>query len=59
MYGMKWEKGFTLQILMHHEIHHRGQMTVLMRQEGLKNPGIMGPSKEEWEQNTQISDSLS
>lgn len=48
MYGMKWPKGLTLRILMDHEIHHRGQMTVLMRQAGLKVPGIYGPSKEEW-----------
>jgi uncharacterized damage-inducible protein DinB len=38
----------TLQILVRHEIHHRGQMTVLMRQARLKLPGIYGPSKEEW-----------
>ncbi|MCK4657684.1 MAG: hypothetical protein KAT85_11650, partial [candidate division Zixibacteria bacterium] len=30
-------------------IHHRGQMTVLMRQAGLKVPGVYGPSMEEWE----------
>jgi uncharacterized damage-inducible protein DinB len=33
---------------MSHEIHHRGQMTVLMRQAGLKVPGVYGPSREEW-----------
>jgi uncharacterized damage-inducible protein DinB len=48
MYGFKWPRGLTLRILMDHEIHHRGQMTVLMRQAGLKVPGIMGPSREEW-----------
>ncbi len=48
MYGMKWPKGLTLRILMDHEIHHRGQMTVLMRQAGLKVPGVYGPSKDEW-----------
>lgn len=50
MYGEKWARGFTLKILMDHEIHHRGQMTVLMRQAGLKVPGIYGPAKEEWGQ---------
>lgn len=50
MYGMKWPKGLTLSILIYHEIHHRGQMTVLMRQAGLKVPGVCGPSKEEWAQ---------
>jgi uncharacterized damage-inducible protein DinB len=48
MYGQMWKNGVTLQILISHQIHHRGQMTVLMRQAGLKVPGIMGPSKEEW-----------
>lgn len=48
MYGEKWKRGFMLQVLIRHEIHHRGQLTVLMRQAGLKVPGIYGPSKEEW-----------
>jgi uncharacterized damage-inducible protein DinB len=48
MYGMTWKRGLTLGILMNHEIHHRSQMTVLMRQAGLKVPGVYGPSKEEW-----------
>ena len=50
LYGETWPRGLTLQILIHHEIHHRGQLTVLMRQAGLKVPGIYGPSKEEWGQ---------
>ena len=49
MYGEKWERGFTLYVLLVHEVHHRGQMTVLMRQAGLMVPGIFGPSMEEWE----------
>ena len=48
MYGEQWPRGLTLSILLNHEIHHRGQMTVLMRQAGLRVPGIYGPSKEEW-----------
>jgi len=48
LYGQKWKKGMTLLVLIQHEVHHRGQMTVLMRQAGLKVPGVMGPSKEEW-----------
>lgn len=48
MYGMKWKKGYTLYILVMHQAHHRGQLTVLMRQAGLKVPGVCGPSKEEW-----------
>ncbi len=50
MYGEQWERGKTLAILIHHEIHHRGQMTVLLRQAGEKLPGVFGPSKEEWGQ---------
>lgn len=48
MYGEKWKKGLTLLYLMLHQAHHRGQMTVLMRQAGLIVPGIYGPAKEEW-----------
>ncbi len=48
MYGEKWPRGLTLAVLMHHDMHHRGQMTVLMRQAGLKVPGIYGPAQEEW-----------
>jgi len=50
MYGQKWKRGFTLNVLIKHEIHHRGQITVLLRQAGLKVPGIYGPAKEEWPQ---------
>lgn len=48
MYGEKWTRGATLASLVNHQIHHRAQMTVLMRQAGLKVPGIYGPSREEW-----------
>jgi len=48
MYGQRWQRGFSLAALVNHEIHHRGQMTVLMRQAGGKVPGLFGPSKEEW-----------
>jgi len=48
MYGEPWKKGFVLSVLLAHEVHHRGQMTVLMRQAGLKVPGVYGPSREEW-----------
>ncbi len=48
LYGEKWKRGSTAQILLHHDIHHRGQMTILMRIAGLKVPGVYGPAKEEW-----------
>ena len=47
-YGENWKKGFMLEVLIRHEIHHRGQMTVLMRQAGLTVPGVYGPSYDEW-----------
>ena len=49
MYGESWARGLTLQALVFHEIHHRGAMTVLMRQAGLVVPGIYGPNREETE----------
>lgn len=48
MYGETWSRGLTLFYFIAHQAHHRGQMTVLMRQAGLPVPGIYGPSKEEW-----------
>lgn len=50
MYGDTWKKGTVLSVLIKHQAHHRGQLTVLMRQSGLKVQGIYGPSKEEWAQ---------
>jgi uncharacterized damage-inducible protein DinB len=47
LYGREWPRGVTLMVVLHHEIHHRGQMTVLMRQAGLKVPGVYGPSADE------------
>lgn len=48
MYGEMWMRGKTLTALVCHQTHHRGQMTILMRQSGLKVPGVYGPSREEW-----------
>ena len=48
MYGQTWKRGFTLLCLVTHHAHHRGQMTVLMRQAGLQPIGVYGPAKEEW-----------
>ena len=50
MYGEKWELRKMFYVLLKHQAHHRAQLTVLMRQAGLKVPGIYGPSKEEWAQ---------
>ncbi|BDQ03644.1 DinB family protein [Ignavibacterium sp.] len=48
MYGEKWKRGTTLSVIINHQIHHRAQLTVVMRLLGLKVPGIYGPAKEEW-----------
>ena len=48
MYGEQWAVGFALWALIGHQSHHRGQMTVLMRQAGLTVPGVYGPAREEW-----------
>lgn len=48
LYGERWKKGLTFLILIKHEIHHRAQITVLMRQAGIVVPNIYGPAKEGW-----------
>jgi uncharacterized damage-inducible protein DinB len=50
IYGQEWEGRKILSILVKHQIHHRAQMTVLMRLLNLKVPGLYGPAKEEWSQ---------
>jgi len=42
----KIPRGKLLRGLIEHQTHHRGQMTVLLRQAGLTVPGVMGPTKE-------------
>jgi uncharacterized damage-inducible protein DinB len=48
IFGQQLPNGVTLSLLNQHQIHHRGQITVLMRQAGLKVPGVYGPAREEW-----------
>ena len=43
-----WSRGKTLGALVSHQIHHRAQLTIVMRLAGLKVPGVYGPAKEEW-----------
>ena len=45
-FGTTVKKGAMLRKLVDHQTHHRGQMTVLLRQADLAVPGIMGPTKE-------------
>lgn len=49
MYGEMWSNAATLDMLVKHQIHHRAQMTVLMRQAGLPVIGVYGPSRDEWD----------
>lgn len=43
--GMR-PRGAILRTFIDHQTHHRGQMTVLLRQAGLYVPGVLGPTKE-------------
>lgn len=49
IYGERWSRGKTLLVMLLHEVHHRGQLTALMRGAGLTVPGIYGPSGDERE----------
>ncbi|MFJ7730698.1 DinB family protein [Lysinibacillus sp. NPDC097231] len=40
------QRGALLRAMIDHQTHHRGQMTVLLRQADLPVPGVMGPTKE-------------
>ncbi|MDI4645966.1 DinB family protein [Cohnella hashimotonis] len=46
--GEAWSNGDSLRFALMHQAHHRGQMTVLMRQAGLRPPGLYGPAYETW-----------
>ena len=50
LYGEGWTGAFALFVLLNHQTHHRGQMTVLMRQAGLRVPEVCGPVQESWDQ---------
>lgn len=47
MHGTPAPRGKILRSLIDHQTHHRGQMTVLLRQASLRVPGVMGPTKED------------
>jgi uncharacterized damage-inducible protein DinB len=47
-FGEKWTVEAVLSTLVKHQIHHRAQMTVIMRAAGLRVPGIYGPAYEDW-----------
>lgn len=45
-FGGMMKRGQLLRVLVDHQTHHRGQMTVLLRQAGLEVPPVMGPTQE-------------
>jgi uncharacterized damage-inducible protein DinB len=47
-FGRKETNAQILMGLIKHIIHHRGQVTILMRQAGIKPFGVYGPPKEDW-----------
>ncbi|WP_433747622.1 DinB family protein [Falsibacillus pallidus] len=49
LFGREMKVQSVFRLLIQHQAHHRGQLTVLMRQADLKVPGVYGPSKEEME----------
>ncbi|WHY87119.1 DinB family protein [Neobacillus novalis] len=47
-FGREETNAQILMGLIKHIIHHRGQVTILMRQAGIKPFGVYGPPKEDW-----------
>ncbi|WP_341285466.1 DinB family protein [Priestia megaterium] len=47
-FGRQESNASILMGLIKHIVHHRGQLTVLMRQAGIKPFGVYGPPKEDW-----------
>ncbi|WP_404451797.1 DinB family protein [Virgibacillus necropolis] len=47
-FGRQESNATILMGLIKHIVHHRGQITVLMRQAGIKPSGVYGPPKEDW-----------
>ncbi|MFF2480888.1 DinB family protein [Paenibacillus sp. NPDC058071] len=48
IYDEAWQNGSSLRFTIMHQSHHRGQMTVLMRQAGLRLPDVYGPTYDTW-----------
>ena len=47
-FGREESNARILMGLIKHIVHHRGQVTILMRQAGIKPFGVYGPPKEDW-----------
>ncbi|KAB7667186.1 DinB family protein [Bacillus sp. B1-b2] len=48
VFGREMPLEVSLPIILKHLIHHRGQLTVLIRQAGIKVPSVYGPAREDW-----------
>lgn len=48
VFGREETNAQILMGLIKHIVHHRGQVTILMRQAGIKPFGVYGPPKEDW-----------
>jgi uncharacterized damage-inducible protein DinB len=49
-FGYELPLGVWLNMVPNHEVHHRGQLSAMMRNAGLQVPSIYGPNKEEFEE---------
>lgn len=49
MYGTRMSREEVLRLMLRHEAHHRGQLSVFLRLAGAKVPGVYGPSADEKE----------
>lgn len=48
VFGEEWQNGASLRFTVLHQAHHRGQLTVLMSQAGLRLPELYGPTYDSW-----------
>lgn len=46
-YGMKMPRADIVGLMVRHDAHHRGQLSVYLRLVGAKVPGVYGPSADE------------
>jgi uncharacterized damage-inducible protein DinB len=46
-HGMRLPREEVLRLMLRHEAHHRGQLTIFLRIAGAKVPGVYGPSADE------------
>lgn len=47
--SMDVPRDYALYLNFRHEIHHRAQITTLLRIQGIEPPGLSGPAQSEWE----------